>query len=180
MHCYTQCPQPCSRQLPTYASARDSRTLTGKSGSVFCGVTTPFSWVLAHTISVCALQVLVSQSSVSSGGSMEVNGDLLLEDLCHTQVCCTQSPCPCSSPLLTHTSTGDTQTRFCLSLCGALGPGCAQGLFEPSEHLWCVWGLILNLILSLLPSCWGFCCALGHGLSLHSRSSTKQLPLQIT
>ena len=30
-----------------------------------------------------------------------VNGDLLQEGLCHTQVSCTQSPCPCSSPLLT-------------------------------------------------------------------------------
>ena len=39
-----------------------------------------------------------------------VNGDLLQEGLCHTQVCCTQSSCPCSSPLLTRTSSGDTQT----------------------------------------------------------------------
>ena len=45
-----------------------------------------------------------------------VNGNLLQEDLCHTQVCCTQSPCPCSRPLLTCTSTGDTQTQFWLSL----------------------------------------------------------------
>ena len=36
------------------------------------------------------------------------------------QVCCTQCPCPCGSPLLTHTSTGDTQTQFCLGLCGGL------------------------------------------------------------
>ena len=42
-----------------------------------------------------------------------VNGDLLQEGLCHTQVCCTQSPCPCGSPLLTRTSSGHTQTRFC-------------------------------------------------------------------
>ena len=35
--------------------------------------------------------------------------DLLQEGLCHTQVYCTQSPCPCSSLLLTHTITGDTQ-----------------------------------------------------------------------
>ena len=47
-----------------------------------------------------------------------VNGDLLPEGVCHTQVYCTQSPCPCSSPLLTHTSSGDTQTQFYLSLCG--------------------------------------------------------------
>ena len=41
-------------------------------------------------------------------------------------------PCPCGSPLLTCTSTGDIQTQFCLSLCGSW---CTQGLFEPSEHL---------------------------------------------
>ena len=32
-----------------------------------------------------------------------VNGDLLQKVLCHAQVCCTQSPCPCNRPLLTHT-----------------------------------------------------------------------------
>ena len=48
-HCYTQCLQPCSRPLPTHASARDSWTLMGKSGSVSCGVTAPFSLVLVHT-----------------------------------------------------------------------------------------------------------------------------------
>ena len=45
-------------------------------------------------------------------------GILLREDLCHSQVCCTQSSYLCGSPLLTCTSTGDTQTQFCLSLCG--------------------------------------------------------------
>ena len=44
MHCYTQCPQPCSRPPPTHTSTGDSWTLTGKSGSVSCGVTAPFSW----------------------------------------------------------------------------------------------------------------------------------------
>ena len=45
-HCCTECPQPCSRPLLTHASAGDSWTLVGKSGSVSCGVTAPFSWVL--------------------------------------------------------------------------------------------------------------------------------------
>ena len=81
-----------------------------------------------------------------------VNGGLLQEGLCHTQVCCTQSPCPHSSPLLTHPSSGDTQTQFCLSLCGVSGSLCAEGMFEPSEHLWRVWGLILNVISPFLPS----------------------------
>ena len=59
--------------------------------------------------------------------------------------------------------TGDTQTQLCLSLCGVSGFWCTQGLFEPSEHLWQVWGLILNAILPLLPSCWGFSFALDVG-----------------
>ena len=46
----SQCPWPHSRPLLTHASARDSQTLTGKSGSVSCGVTAPFSWVLVRTV----------------------------------------------------------------------------------------------------------------------------------
>ena len=128
--------------------------------------------------SVCALQESVSPVLWKFwwlyGG---VNGDLLQEGLCHTQVCCTQSPCPQSSPLLTCTSSGDTQTQFCLSLCGVSGFWYAQGMFELSEHLWRVWGLILNTISPLLPFCWGF-STLGHGVSPHSCSSTTQPLLQ--
>ena len=90
-----------------------------------------------------------------------VNGDLLQEGLGHTQVCCTQSPCPCGRPQLTRTSAGDTHIQFWFSLCGVSLSWCAQGLFEPSECLWWVWGLSLNVISPLLPSCWGFSFALG-------------------
>ena len=90
-----------------------------------------------------------------------VSVDLLQEGLCHTQVYCTQSPCPCRSPLLTCTSSGDNQTQFCLSLYGVSGSQYTQGMFEPSEHLCQVWGLILNEISPLLPSCWDFSFALG-------------------
>ena len=89
----------------------------------------------AHKFLFVPSQNLFPQSCVSSGGSMWVNGELLQEGLCHTQVCCTQSPCPFSSPLLTRTSSGDTQTQFCISLCGLFGSWCAQGMFEPSECL---------------------------------------------
>ena len=106
----------------------------------------PGSWCAQNF--VCAVQKPVSLVLCKFwwlyGG---VNGDLLQEGLCHMQFYCTQSPSPCSSPQLTHTSSGDTQTQFCLSLCGASGSWCAQGLFEPSECLWWVWGLILNMIL---------------------------------
>ena len=65
----------------------------------------------------------------------EAKGNLHQDGLCHAQICCTQSPCPYDSPLLTDTSTGGSQTQFCLSLCGVLGSWCAQGLSETSECL---------------------------------------------
>ena len=128
-HALAQCPRPCSRPPLTHASARDSWTLTGKSESVSCGVTAPFSWVLVHTrLCLCPprvyFPVLCKFWQVCGG----VNGDLLKKGLCHTQVCCTQSPWPAGGPLLTRTSTGDTQTQFCLSLCGVSGSWCAQNI----------------------------------------------------
>ena len=72
---------------------------------------------------------------------------------------------------------GDAQTQFCLSLCGVSGSWCTQGLFEPSKHLWQVWDLIPNIILPLLPSCWGFSFALGCGVSPQIHSSATQPPL---
>ena len=113
---------------------------------------------------VFALQESVSPVMCKFWWLDGVNGDLLQEGLCHTQVCCTESSCPFSTPLLTWTSTGDTQTQFCLSLFGVCVSLCGQGLFEHSEHLWRKWGLILNVSSPLLPSCWGF-SALGHGVS---------------
>ena len=88
-----------------------------------------------HTFLFVSSKSLFPQSCVSSGNSGGVNGDLLQEGLYQTQVYCTQIPNPCSIPLLTHTSAGDTQTQFCLSLCGCSESWCTQGLFEPSESL---------------------------------------------
>ena len=102
MYCYTQCPQPCSRPPPTHTSTRDSWMPTGKSGAVSYGVTTPFLWVLVHKVLLCPLRIyfpLLCKFLQLCGG---VNGNLLQKGLCHTQVCCTQSLCPCSRPLLTH------------------------------------------------------------------------------
>ena len=95
-----------------------------------------------------------------------VNGNLLQESLCHSQACCIQSPCPCGRPLLTRTSAGDTQTLKGKSdSVSVRSPGVQKVLFELSQRLWQVWGLILNAILPLLPSCWGFSFALGCGVS---------------
>ena len=101
-----------------------------------------------------------------------VNGYHLQEGLCHTH---TQSPFPCGRPLPSCTSTGDAQTQFCLSLCGVPVSWCTHDLFEPSEGLWQEQGLILNKNLPLLPSCWGFSYALGHGVSPSSCSSAYHL-----
>ena len=57
LHCCIQCPWPLSRLLSTHISAGDSWTLTGKSTS--CGDIAPFSWLLACTRFVCALQEFV-------------------------------------------------------------------------------------------------------------------------
>ena len=48
---------------------------------------------------------------------------------------------------------------------GSLDPGVHKVLFEPSEHLWRVWDLILNAISPFLLSCWGFSFAFGCGVS---------------
>ena len=149
-----------------------SATLSAPSSAAGHHQTTPLpetpghSWASLRQSLVCALQESVSPVPCKFWWLyIGVNGDLLQEDLCHSQVCCTQSPCPCSRPLLTHTSAGDTQTQFWLSLCGVSGFWCAQGLLESSEHLWRVWDLILNVILRFLSSCSGFSFALGCGVS---------------
>ena len=77
-----------------------------------------------------------------------------------------RTPAPCGRPLLTHTSTGDTQALKARSGSISVGsPGVYKALFEPSGCLWQVWDLIPNMILPLLLFCWGFSFAIGHGVS---------------
>ena len=110
-------PHLCWRPLDTH----------GKSGPASCGLTARVSWVLVHKV-LCELPrvcspVLCKFWQLHSG----VNGKFLQEGLCHTPACCTQSACPCSGPLLTRTSSGDTQTRFWLSLCSLWALVCTRG-----------------------------------------------------
>ena len=102
--------------------------------------------------SVCTLQESVYPILCEFWGLYGgVNGDLLQEGLYHTQIYCTQSPCPWSSPLQTYNSSGDTETSFCLSLCWGLW------VLKYTRHIWALWvslvgmGLILNTISPLLP-----------------------------
>ena len=122
-----------------YASAQDSWTLPVKSGSVSFGVTSSFPGSWCTQGSVCALQEPISQSCVSSGSPMvglvatsSKRAYAIPKSAASspTQVCCTQSPCLCSSLLLTCICTGDTQTLFCFHLCGVFGSWCTQSLLE--------------------------------------------------
>ena len=132
MHTSLQSLPPAPQQA-TLDSRLHRRVLDtpSKSGSVSCGVTAPFSWVLVHT-SFCLYPprvyflVLCKFWQLYSG----FNGNLLQEGLCNTKVCCTQSPCPSGSPLLTQTFTGDAQSSVSVSL-GFLGPGVHKVYLSP-------------------------------------------------
>ena len=177
MYCYTQRPQPCSRAPPTHTSTRESWTLSGKFGQSLEGslLLSPGYWCTQSF--VCALQESISNSCVSSGSSMV--GLMVTSSKRAYAYLSLLDP----EPLSLQPSTADLYLhRRCLntvlsqSLWG-LWVLVQQGLFEPSEHLWGEWGLILNVNLPLIPSCCGF-SDLGHGVSPQSHSSAVQLPLQ--
>ena len=120
-HCYTQCPQPCSRPPPTHTSTETPGHSWASLGQFLVGSLplSPGSWCTQG--SVCALQVSISPVLCKFWWLyVGVNSNLLQEGLYRTQVCCTQSPCPFSRPLLTHTSSGDTERQFYFSLWGGL------------------------------------------------------------
>ena len=155
-------PQPCSRPPPTHTTTGDSWTLTGKSGSVSCGVTA-FSWVLVNTsFCLCPPRVgflVLCKFWQLYGG---VNDDLLQGGLLPYPGLLHPEPLPLwkatADPYLLRRHPNTV-------LAQSLGPGVHKVIFEPSEHLWWVWGLILNAISPLLPSFWGFSFALGRGVS---------------
>ena len=114
-------------ETPGHSRASPGQSLVGSR------LLSPGSW--CAQVFVCALQesafpVLCKFWWLYGG----VNGDLLQESLCHTQVCCTQSPCPCGRPRLPCTPAGDTQTlRGRLSLCGV--SWCAQRFYLSPQSI---------------------------------------------
>ena len=113
--------------------------------------------------SVCALPESVSQSCVSSDGSV-------------VRLMATSSKRACAIPRSAAPRAPARVAGHCWPVppqeilkhssgSVSVGSWCPQGLSEPSEHLWQVWGLILNAILPLLLSFWGFSFALGRGVS---------------
>ena len=98
--------------LPLWQSAADSYLLRRHYNTILSQSLWSL-WVLVHTrFCLCPLRVSFPSPVKFWQLYDGVNGNLLQEGLCHTQVCCTQSPCPYSSPQVTCTSSGDTQAQF--------------------------------------------------------------------
>ena len=96
-------------ETPGHSQASLGQSLVGSL------LLSPGSW--CAQCYVCALQESVSPVLCKFWQLCSwINGNLLQQGLCHTLLCCTQSPCPCGRPLLTCIFAGDTQTQFWLSL----------------------------------------------------------------
>ena len=156
------------------ASTRDSWTLTGKSGSVSCGVTAPLSWVLVHTKFCLCLQESVSPvlckfwwlcvglMATSSQGAYAIPRSTAPRALALAAV-------PCwPVPHRRHSNTVLSQSLWGLWV-----------LVDP-RFVWALWASLAGMgfdskcdftILPLLPFCWGFSFALRLGVSPQSHSS---------
>ena len=67
-------------------------------------------------------------------------------------------------PVLPQETLKHSKSGLAQSLVVSLSPGVQEVLFEPSKHIWWVWGLIPNMISPLLPSCWFSSFAIGLGV----------------
>ena len=165
MYCYSPCPQTWSRPPPTQVFIGNSWTLTGKSpvGSLFLS---PGSWCARFC---CALQVSISQSYVSSGSSTV--GLMAISSKSTYSIPTPRAPVPVADhcwpippqEMLKHSSVSVSV--------GFLGPGAHKVWLSSLSFSGGNGGLIFNVNLPFLPSCWGFSFGLGHEVSPHSCSS---------
>ena len=123
------------RPTPLPETPGHSRASLGQS-LVRSLLLSPGSWCAEGFL--CALQESVSPVLCKLWRLYgRVNGNLFQEDLCNTQVCCTQSPYSGGKALLTRTSAEDTRTvRGKYGSVSVGSPGVHKVLFEPSECLW--------------------------------------------
>ena len=181
-HCCTQCPwpwgtpiaDPCLHQALLETHWQVWVSLLYGHWSFFLGSG-------RHKVLFVPSKSLFPYSCASSGWLYgRVNGNLLQEGLCHTQVCCTQSPYPSFRPLsmgmMMHTSAGDPQTfkahlsqslwgllvhtRFCLSpliISGGYRVWFYSRFFPPTillGFLLCPWTLGIFFWWDPTFSCW--------------------------
>ena len=129
-------PQSCGSSVIIFHWPSKSNSLGGSQS--FCQIPRlgNLLWALEFSQqckNVFSIIVLQSVSCLLGGcmvGLMATSSKRTYAIHCASQVCCSQSPCPCSRPLLTHASAGDTQTlkgRSGSVSCGVPGTWCAQG-----------------------------------------------------
>ena len=122
-------PPTLHRPMPLLETPGHSQASLGQSlvGSL---ILSPWSWCTQG--SVCALQESVSPVLCKFwqcyGG---FNDDFLQEGLCHTQVCFTQSSCPCVSSLLILTLQESLKHSSVSASVGSLGPGAHKVCLSP-------------------------------------------------
>ena len=160
MHTFPHSLPPTLQQAPADPHFHWRIQDTGKSGWVSCGVIARFSWVLVHTrFCLCPPRVcfpVLSKFWQLCGGLMVTSSK---------RACATpRSAAPAAAhrwpapprETLRHSSGSVTWGVWVLV--------CTRFVWA-SGRLWWVWGLILNMISLLLPSCWGFSFVLGQGVS---------------
>ena len=111
-HCCTQCSNSAAghhRPRPLPETPGHSQASLGQP-LVVSLLLSPGSWYpqgFVYALQASVFSVLCKFLGLYGG----VNGNLLQQGLYHPQVGCIQSPGPYGRPLLTHTSTGDTNTQ---------------------------------------------------------------------
>ena len=139
--------------MHAHATTRDSWTLTGKSGSVSCGVIAPFSWVLVHTrFYLCPPESIFPVLCKFWWLYFGIKHNLFQEDLCIPRSAAPRAPALQQVTADPHLHRRYSNTVLAQSLWGLQVLVLTR--FVPSECLWQVFGLILNMISLLLPSCW--------------------------
>ena len=153
--------------LPLLQTPGHSRTSLGQALMGHC------SFLLGpgvHKVLFVPSKSLFPQVCVSSGGSMVgIMATSFKRAYVIPRFAAPRVPAPAAGhcwPVPLQKTLKHSSGSVCV---GVSGSWYAQGLFEPSEHLWWLWGLILNMILPLLPSWWGFSFALGCGVSFFGR-----------
>ena len=166
MHYHTQCPRPSAGHYWPMPLPGTSGHSKASLGQYFMGslLLSPGSWYIQSF--VCALQESVSQILCKFwwlyGG---VNGTLLQEGYAIPRSAALRAPASAAGDCWP-TPLQEALKHSKAVLAQSVGfSGVHKVSFVPSEHLWRAWGLILNMISLLLPSCWGFSFALGHGVS---------------
>ena len=176
-HCYTQCPQPCSRPLLTQASTKIPEHSQASLVQSLVGSLLLSPRSLCTQVLFVPSKCLFFQSCVSSGSSMV--GLMFASSKRAYSIprsTAPRAPGP-TAPAAVHfwpVPLEETLKHSSVCLCGVSGSWCTQNMLDLSKYLWWLWGLILNVILPLIPSCWGFSFALGLGVSPQSHSSTTQ------